>query len=307
MGTESKRVKNFRLELIKRIPKFPNDKGTLQELQQKSLTDILIIYLNWRVRLIAPRSRVVVAEDAVKKDRRWKSRANDIERLLDKVRAGDDLEEYLSKRAVNKGYTPPSGHPTSNDRWEDKDFFLNVMGLHHLHLVPRSANAQRDAHNDVMFASVSRDKFEVMGFFNHRVFEDANNKSSSLISRLFDWLRRVLLRETINAERKRLWRMYQDREERGALPGQLLIGGMGGLGIATSGQPLTVVRAAQRYVQIIREVDPKLDDRTFLQKEIYSHKQVPNNPRLQWELNHLDLGLFEESINTFFSFAKGPN
>ena len=61
------------------------------------------------------------------------------------------------------------------------------------HLVPCGGTAGCDAHNDVLFASVSREKFEVIGIFNHNVFE--SNDSGSMA-----------------AERSQLWAIYEERE-----------------------------------------------------------------------------------------------
>ncbi|MCP1744928.1 hypothetical protein ABIF65_006581 [Bradyrhizobium japonicum] len=60
--TESNRVRAFRLRIAKDIPKFPNDRASLQALQSKSLRALLIDYGNWKIRYIAPRARAVVDE-----------------------------------------------------------------------------------------------------------------------------------------------------------------------------------------------------------------------------------------------------
>jgi len=49
--TESNRVRAFRLRIAKDIPKFPNDRASLQALQSKSLRALLIDYGNWKIRL----------------------------------------------------------------------------------------------------------------------------------------------------------------------------------------------------------------------------------------------------------------
>lgn len=51
---ESKRIKQFRLNVAKTIPKFPNNQTTLDTLETKSVGDLLIDYLNWACRLIKP-------------------------------------------------------------------------------------------------------------------------------------------------------------------------------------------------------------------------------------------------------------
>ena len=56
--------------------------------------------------------------------------------------------------------------------WKDKDFLLNVMGLHHFHLGLRKETSGLIARtNEVVLASVARDNLELMGLFDHSVFE----------------------------------------------------------------------------------------------------------------------------------------
>ena len=88
---ESTRVKAFRLGLAKQIPKFPNDKASLQILQAKALGPLLIDYANWAIRYVAPRPRAVIVEPSASSDPRWQTLSVDIQALLNKVRQGDDL------------------------------------------------------------------------------------------------------------------------------------------------------------------------------------------------------------------------
>ena len=285
---ESKRMKNFRKWLINAVPRFPNDKATLALLEEKHLVDLLILFLNWRVRFVAPRKRAVSIEKAAAIDPRWTTLSARIDPLLNKVENGEDLTPYLSRKAISKGFSAETEKNDPNaDHWADKDFLLNVMGLHHFHLVPCDGTSGRDAHNDILFASVSREQFEVIGIYNHEVFESSVPGSMA-------------------AERAQLWRIFEEREQRGALPGQLLFGGMGGFGITLSGHPSILVSAAQRYYQIIRDMDPQLDEQSFI-TDMYPPASVPAKPKLKWRLNYLDLGVLDETTSTFFIYAKGPN
>ena len=66
---ERPRLKKFRLELIRLIP--PNDKASLQHMMAKSLRDVLLDYLNWASRYVAPRPRTVMIEVEAQTDPRW--------------------------------------------------------------------------------------------------------------------------------------------------------------------------------------------------------------------------------------------
>lgn len=286
---ESKRVKAFRLEIAKDIPKFPNDKATLQALESYSLASLLIHYNNWAIRYVSPRPRTVSIEPPATSDPRWSMLANKIANFLDKVRNGEDLTPNLSLEPHTRGYTPASAQKGLDvDRWADKDFLLNVMGYHHFHLgqvaQPNGFAARTD---DLLFAKVSRDHFTVVALFDHSVFEKPENPA-----------------EAMTKERERLWAIFGEHSSRGIAPGSIYIPSA----ITTSGHSMHAVRMAEDYARVVREIDPKLDNIDFL-KKLYAPagEQCPKKPRLRWYLSHLDLGLLDTMCSTFFVFRYGPN
>ena len=62
LNKESKRVRNFREEIIKHIPRLSNNGDTVRLLEAKSLIDLLLVYLNWASRHVLPRSRTIHIE-----------------------------------------------------------------------------------------------------------------------------------------------------------------------------------------------------------------------------------------------------
>ena len=83
---QSKRIKKFRSEIISAIPRVPNNKESLQALQNKHLTDLLIVFINWQLSFIGQWERRVVIEDSAKNDTRWNLLKEQIEIFLDKVK-----------------------------------------------------------------------------------------------------------------------------------------------------------------------------------------------------------------------------
>ncbi len=203
--TESKRVRKFRLSIVKTIPKFPNNKETKNELEAMSLSTLLIHYFNWAFRYVAIKPREVEIEPTALKDQRWGSLRGNVDVLLDKVRNGEDLTPHLSFEAHTKGYTPAASDSGPDvDRWADKDFLLNTMGYHHFHLgTVLESEGFVTRTDEVIFARVTREKFTVVAIFDHSVFEPTRNRMS--------------------AERKRLWSLFDEHVTRGAPIGSVVI------------------------------------------------------------------------------------
>ncbi|MFA6163913.1 MAG: hypothetical protein WC685_10840 [Methylobacter sp.] len=288
-SSESKRLKQFRLAIAKNIPKFPNDRETLAVLEAKPLGSLLIDYTNWAYRLIPPRPRKVTIEPTLTADRRWKMLAVDTKALLERASRGDDLTPYLSLRAVRNGFTPASSNTASfTDKWEDKDFFLIVMGYHHLHLsqlIEATGHAKRT--DNMLFAQVTRDKINAIGFFDHSVFESTDPIS-----------------QTMTAERERLWEIYDRRSSIGRKPGEVYVSNP----ITTSGHSLNHTSIASEFARIINSIDPRLDDLSS-RSEIFSmlpHKTV-KAMKLNWHLHYLDLGLIDRTTSTFHVLRYGTS
>lgn len=286
---ESKRLRQFRLDIAKRIPKFPNDRATLAILEAKPLESILIDYVNWAFRLIPPRPRTVTIEPTLTADHRWKALAADTNALLERVRRGDDLNPNLSLRAFRNGFTPASSNSApSTDKWEDKDFLLNTMGYHHLHLsqvVEAAGHAKRT--DEVLFAQVTRKGFSAIGFFGHSVFDPTDQAS-----------------QTMTAERDRLWRIYEQRNSVGMAPGQVYVSAP----IATSGHSFHYTRLAIEFARVIHAIDHKLDD---LSSRAKIFNTVPHETvkamKLRWHLSYLDLGLIDKTTSIFYVLRYGPS
>lgn len=133
---EPLRVKKFRLELVKTIPRFPNNRESLRHMQQKRLPDVLIDYVHWRARYVGKRPRQIEIETAAKADRCWSAMAVEVEAFLEKVRVGDDLTPHLSLLPHTRGYAFAANTPgaTNEDSCSDKDLLLTSMDYHHFHL-----------------------------------------------------------------------------------------------------------------------------------------------------------------------------
>lgn len=285
--TESKRIKNFRLSLAKQIPKFPNNKHSLQTLESKSLGSLLIDYANWAIRYVALRPRFVEIHPTATQDKQWKILNSEINHFLCKVRNGEDLTQHLSLQPHKQGYTPAASLcGIDTNRWADKDFLLNAMGFHHFHLgLEFEGNGHIERTDNLLFARVNRNRFEVIAIFDHSVFHTNSDGSMS-------------------AERTRLWTIFDKLCFLGAPAGSCVVSSP----IASSGHSDQIVRLAAKYARTIHHFDPSLDHSDALAK-LYEGAKInaPVKSKLRWHLNWLDLGLFDESSNHFFVLHYGPN
>ncbi|SEF25619.1 hypothetical protein ABL840_01720 [Variovorax sp. NFACC27] len=286
-SAEPKRIRQLRLAICKQIPKFPNNRESLAALEAKSLGAVLIDYINWGNRFVPPRPRRVTIEPTLTADSRWKRLSGDVKALLKKARDGADLGPYLSLRVARHGFTLKSREISqSADRWEDKDFFLNVMGYHHFHLGPSIEAAGHAARTDeVLFAQVTRDAFTAVGLFDHSVFESKEAASQSM-----------------TAERDRLWRLTEQRNSFGRAPGIYI-----DHPITNSGHSLQHTHLAAHFARQIYFVDPKLDDLAS-RAELFPDlpHAVVKAMKLTWNFHYLDLGLCDRTSGTFFVLQKGP-
>jgi len=283
---EPKRIRNLKRRLIKELPFFPNNKNTLKELESQSLNGVLIHYLHWKTRVVPARMRRVQIAPEVTSDKRWKTLKYDIRNLLEKIRCGEDISPYLSKRAHTYGYTPVQRIQGGEvDSWEDKDQLLNTKGFHHFHLnmnVQNTGLSERT--EDVLFAYVARENFHAIGIFNHSVFEKADHDGN------------------MNVERTRIWELHEKHTSLGMEPGAVYMNNP----IMTSGHPLYVIEMADYYARIILENDNKLDDREFV-NNFYDQAKLayPNKFNFEWLINGLDLCIFDKKTNVLFNIHLG--
>jgi hypothetical protein len=168
-------------------------------MEAKSLTDLIITYIGWRLRYVAQRPRKVTGLPNLAGDPRSAALKPNIDAFVKSVEAGNDLTPFLSLAPHGRGYTPLADPKTGGtETWADKDFLLNVMGLHHFHLgltIEPAGHAART--NEVIFASVTRNQLEILGLFDHAAFEHEADG-------------------TMTSERVKLWHTYEQRQAAGA-------------------------------------------------------------------------------------------
>ena len=289
LNIDSKRIRKFRNDLVRVIPRIPNDRHSLKALHSKSLTTLLLIYMCWRMRNVAIRPRTVTGLSALENDHRANTLKANIDRFVKLVEAGGDLGPHLSRKAHVHGYVMASD-PDLVDvaTWNDKDFVLNAMGLHHFHLgrqVQTSGLTERT--NEVLFAFVTRDTLEILGLFDHSAFDSVDDG-------------------TMTPEQERLWSVRDSFIQAGTEAGAIFLDGYGGLGITTAGTPVVITIKSSRQAAIIRDIDPKLDDLEYV-RTLFAGYPVPTQINFEWHYQDMDFGLLNKTSGHFIVFMRGPN
>ena len=276
---QSKTFKQFKSDLVKLIPRVPNDKASLQALESKSPTDLLIIYLCWKLRLVELRPRKVKGHHRLWSRPSFLRVQQGVTGLLRAVEAGHELTPYLSLKVRRDGFVLQELADSTG--WEHKDFLLNVMGLHHFHLGTKfEQKGHINRTNEVLFAFVGHDTFEILGLFNHAVFEAEGDE--------------------LTTERMRIWTTYDRFQSRRTPREGFYMGGYGGLGITTAGTPSVVTVEAIKHVEIIKRFDPCLESPQFV-PWLWNNGDAPPKPKLRWHYEHLTLGLLDAASGTFFA------
>lgn len=161
------------------------------------------------------------------------------------------------------------------------------MGYHHFHLsdqIEPAGHAKRT--DEVLFAQVTKEHFNAIAFFDHSVFEPTDSTS-----------------QTMTAERERLWNIYERRSSMGRKPGEIYVA----TPITTSGHSLAHTSLASEFSRVIHSIDPQLDDLSSRSKlfSMLPHETV-KAMKLRWQLNNLDLGLFDSATSVFHVLRYGP-
>jgi hypothetical protein len=278
---EPARIKGLRRDLIKAIPRFPNNRASLRDMEAQSVGELLIHYISWRSRYVGERPRTYSISPAAKAEPRWSAHEAAIKAFSDKVERGDDLTPHLSIEPHTRGYAAAAraAGARPDDRWSDKDELLNIMGFHHFHL---DSAVQPGGHvngpDDLIFAEVSRNAFKVIAIFGHEVFDDGS------------------------AERMRLWALHESIITQCVAPDTVVVSAA----IAQSGHPLCVVQYAQECACIIRDIEPKLDDPEFVKSLYNPPAEAPAKAKLSWGFIHLDLTV-EDASKPVMIFKQGWN
>lgn len=277
---EPLRIRTLRRDLIRAVPRWPNDRASLRHMEHAPLREVALAYVNWAARYVPDRPRRVVVEPAVSFSPVWSEYAFGVHLLLNKVRDGEPLTPHLSLQPSTKGYVPKTGaRVAALDKWIDKDFVLTRTGWHHFHL---GLSTERRGHikrtDYLLFAEISREEFKAIGLFNHDVFTIGTEENANLSQLLF------LRRSRIHP------------------PGTVYVAAS----VMSSGHATHIVLYSDKCVRTALDMDLKLDGPELF-NELYQTMPArrPTMPKFRWMFMGLDFGVLDAASGTFFSLVQG--
>lgn len=152
----------IRQDLIGRLGPDPSG-----EIGGMSLSDLLIVYLNWRGRFIPSRPRTAHLSSELLASAKYRQHRTALDAIVAKVEAGDDLTPHLSTR-IGTPYEPTTSRTASRAGRKDLDLLVAEWNIHHLHL---SAAVGSDGFvgrtQDLLFANFQPNEAYLIAVYAH--------------------------------------------------------------------------------------------------------------------------------------------
>jgi len=118
------------------LANLPRDPSVAQELAAKNAHELLMIYVNWSSRQVAPQPRFVHLSGVLKSNPFFFAAEYRpaLDEIVAKLRGGEDITPHLS-RGIKVAYqSQRKAQQLPLGKRRDLDLLLNDWGVHHLHL-----------------------------------------------------------------------------------------------------------------------------------------------------------------------------
>jgi hypothetical protein len=274
------RIQAFRDELIKTLPRAPNDKASRGSLEAMPTNRLILASMNWRMQLIPAKPRMVRFWSGGITPLQTQVAKSKLQPLLMAAAAGRDLTPYLSDRVNRIGIDLAETSPRSQRR--DMDMVLTRHGLHHFHVGVQGVANPKARSGALVFAEVLENEFRVVALTDHRAFEQGS------------------------PEQLRFFEICHAYMAKDIPPGQ----GFMMNPVMTSGHSLVMTLFSDKCEAEMDRIDPLLDDPEFIDK-LYNDQPIlragepvkrPRTPEFAWHFEDLEFGILDKRSKVFFRY-----
>ena len=159
--------------VLRVLPYDHSDPAVIAALKAKHPAELLVLYYNWRARLIPAHPRHVTRSDALEQNPIVARRSDVVAAIVRDIEQGNDLTKYLSRR-VQIGFEFAKNPAKKKlNKLPHLDPLLNDWRIHHLHLtttVEPDGFVERD--DPLLFAMFTPSKAYLLDIGTHDSFAD---------------------------------------------------------------------------------------------------------------------------------------
>ena len=274
----SPRIATFRDEMIRALPRLPNNRASLEALRAMPVRRVILAFLTWRMRLIPAKPRVVRLWSGGVTPAQFQAARTKLRPLLEKVTAGKDLNSHLSDGVNTAGVVLPGARAAA--RRKDIDAVLVRDGLHHFHSGIVGPGNPKGRSGSLIFAEVLEKEFRIVAIADHDVFRRGS------------------------PQHLRFFEICQSYIARDIPPGQ----GFMANPVMSSGHSVMVTMFSDKCEAEVLRLDPLLDDPAFIDELYYGQPILrdgepvsrPADPSLAWYFDDLKFGILDKRTMVFF-------
>ena len=265
-------------------------------------------YLNWAHRFVPMRKRVVEFVPGFWDSSVAQSCGGNILDLVGRIERGEDLTRFLSDLIHQRGYVPNNVReslPAHVRRWRDKDFALNALGVHHLHVShPPSSAGPVPKGKEIIFVEFVPNyaRFVLAGThddFHSERLVTAVARMRALMGFTF---KGISLREPTTPLSDLMPLATHGLSFSTQVDGQVVPLSM----ISSDGTSTFLMDQFMKIQRTLSHVEPKVDEPDWL-RALYEYMRLPM-PTLhsfEWVLDCTALHLREQRSGTVFNVVPG--
>ncbi len=286
------RIARFCTRIISSIPCKPETTETRAELEAMPLSQLILAYVNFADRFVAPRPRKVIYAPDFWTTRSARDHIDSVLQIEREIKNGADLEPRLSDKIHAEGYASVDVDENGKrifHRWADKDFALNAYGVHHLHM---HTKVRKKGTRELLYIEFSRSQALIIMVGDHNSFHDGSLEAAVARNRAASGF---VLKECLPS-RTPYAAGENHRQARYGISTAFDIGGalVPTAMLASSGHSARSKYLADHIALAVENIDPHLEDPGYVERAFGAHAGLlSKSPIFEWYFDHLDLLLVD--------------